>query len=118
MDDGLYSLDYGAAGDGETIVDGALALLREGRILGSDRWGGVFEGSYSFDRSRGNGRLKLRLRVPPGGVLVTGFTADDGGATIEVAGEIAGHGSGATVEVAVGGTPVRIRLTYLGPVPV
>ncbi|MGL4397314.1 MAG: helix-turn-helix domain-containing protein, partial [Hyphomicrobium sp.] len=47
LDEGIYRVVYRGADDGEG--DTALAVLRNGKILGSDPHGGVFMGSYSFD---------------------------------------------------------------------
>ena len=53
IDEGLYNVEYRSPeqfGLGPTAASGsALAVVRNGKILGSDRWGAVFMGSYEFD---------------------------------------------------------------------
>ncbi len=45
LQDGLYGLHYAAAHGGEPAGARGLAVLREGRFLGSDPWGAVFTGT-------------------------------------------------------------------------
>lgn len=117
LDEGLYRIGYhGHAGDGEA-ADHALAVLRNGKILGSDRHGGVFVGSYKFDRTRGLNAVHLRIEVPPEGVLVNGFKAGEDGAHLEVTCNIARAAPSSSAKVTIAGHPVSIHLSYLGPLP-
>lgn len=117
LDDGLYSLSYGQSvacgGDGGD----ALAVLRSGRIVGSDRWGGKFEGTCRFDTARKTNHVHVRLHVPPEGELVTGFCAGATGASVEVTAELARNGPLAATAVDVAGQRVDLTLAYLGPLP-
>lgn len=117
LDEGIYTLDYRGEHMGQLDGDSALAVLRNGKILGSDRFGGVFAGSYEFDATNGRNKVHVRMQVPPGGELVNGFAAGPSGALIDIvaAFERAAPASKALVEVA--GRPVEIQLTYLGPLP-
>ena len=44
--DGIYGLAYATGRERMPTEGSALATLRDGRILGSDPWGGVFSGSW------------------------------------------------------------------------
>ena len=119
MDEGLYNVDYrtarvtdGAAGNGS-----ALAVLRNGKILGSDRWGAVFMGSYEFDPVSETNAVHLRLHVPPEGELVTGFAAGPEGAILEVTGQFDRAAPVARTVAEVAGQPVEVTMTYLGALP-
>ena len=88
-----------------------------GKILGSDRWGGVFAGSYEYDPVNKTNNVHVRLEMPPDATLVTGFSSGPDGATVDIvaAFERAAPISSTVVEIA--GTPIAIELTYLGPLP-
>lgn len=116
FDEGLYALRYGT-GDGEPVPEDALAVLRNGKILGSDRWGGLFSGSYEFDPTDETNHMHVRLQVPPDGVLINGFEAGPDGATIDIVGEFARAAPIAKASVDIAGRPVEIQLTYLGALP-
>lgn len=117
LDDGVYELTYVGLDNGEQGFANGLAVLRNGRILGSDRLGSVFTGSYMFDPKRRTNVVCVRLRVPDGGVLVTGFAAGADGATLDIHGtfERAAPTSASTVDVV--GQPIDVHLTYLGACP-
>lgn len=115
--EGIYSLDYTGEHMGERGSDSALAMLRNGRILGSDRFGVVFAGCLEADAAQGRNTVRLHLQVPPEGVLVNGFTAGPAGALVEIVAALEETMTGDTGCVEVAGRPVEIRLTYLGPLP-
>ena len=87
------------------------------RILGSDRHGGTFTGSYDFDPEAQTNTLHVRLAVPPGGMLVTGFDAGPKGATLEIVGRFDRAAPVSKSKVEIAGRPVDVQLTYLGPLP-
>lgn len=117
FDEGLYSLRY-AGRDGElTSADDALAVLRNGKILGSDRYGGLFTGSYEFDPANETNNMHVRLQIPPDGVLVNGFDAGPEGATIDIVGAFERAAPVSTTTVDIGGRPIDLHLTYLGAIP-
>ncbi len=117
FDEGLYSLNY-AGGSGDPDYGGdALAVLRAGRIVGSDRWGGLFEGNYRFDEVTQTNHFRLLMRVPPEGELVTGFTAGPEGATVEFVAELERASPVTTATIEVCGQPVELKLTFLSPLP-
>jgi len=117
LDEGLYGLSYAGEHQGEVDHGQGLAVLRNGKILGSDRWGGVFTGSYEYDPVSQANNVHVRLEMPPDAMLVTGFSSGPEGATLDILGafERAAPVSSAVVEIA--GVPVAIELTYLGPLP-
>lgn len=118
MDEGLYNLEY-RRGGGRCDDEGgsALAALRNGKILGSDRWGGVFMGSYEYDPVTERNSVHLRLSVPPEGRLVTGFAAGPEGATLDVVGSFERAAPVTKAQALVAGEPIEVTMTYLGPLP-
>lgn len=117
LDEGLYSLDYRGEYQGEADVGCALAVLRNGKVLGSDRFGGVFMGSYDFDAATGLNSVHLRMHVPPDSMLVTGFVAGADGATIDVIGSFSRAAPVTKALAEVAGRPVEVTMTYLGALP-
>lgn len=119
IDEGLYSVEYRSAvpcsSDGES--GSALAVFRNGKILGSDRWGAVFMGSYEFDPVSEINAVHLRLHVPPRGQLVTGFAAGPEGAVLEISGQFDRAAPLARTVAEIGGKPLEVTMTYLGALP-
>jgi hypothetical protein len=116
LTDGIYALRFAATHDGEAGGGSGLAVLREGKVLGSDPLGAVFTGTYEFDAARQLNKVRLRLDVPPDGVLITGFCAGPGGATLEIAGAFASTRD-ETAFIQIAGAPVGVEIRYLGPLP-
>ena len=117
LEDGIYGLSYAADGQDMPTEGSALATLRDGRILGSDPWGGVFTGFCEFDAAEGLSRVRLRFSVPPDGTLITGFSAGPTGASLDIVGAIQRSPPHAAAVVEVAGAPVTVELTYLGALP-
>ncbi len=117
LEDGIYRLDYRAQDAREEDGGQALAVLRDGKILGSDPWGGLFTGLYDYDPRDCLNKVRLRFDVPPEGVLVTGFCAGPKGATLDIVGAFERTAPKMVTVVDVSGTPVEVQLTYLGPLP-
>jgi transcriptional regulator with XRE-family HTH domain len=119
FEDGLYSLTYDTSSGGYERADrtSGVALLRRGRIVGSDAGGAKFEGTYQFDSTRRTNHFHVWLRVPPAGELVTGFDAGDTGATVEVVADLDRADPVASTVVHIGGRPLGLTLAYLGPLP-
>jgi hypothetical protein len=118
LDEGLYGLRYRSADQAEPDRGEGLAVLRDGKILGSDRWGGVFAGTCEYDAKRDSLRVRARLELPPDSVLITGFRAGPGGATLDVVGVVESASASPAALVDVGGQPIAVELTFLGPLPV
>lgn len=112
---GLYDLRFQSIASEHDSGGSALAVLRNGKILGSDPWGGVFAGSCEFDTQARATKVRVRLGVPPEGQLVTGFSAGPEGAVLDIVGAFK-HDTPETV-VRVAGAKVKLHLTYLGPLP-
>lgn len=117
LEDGIYGLAYAVEGERMPTEGSALAMLRQGRVLGSDPWGGVFTGVCQFDAARRLNTVTLRLDVPPDGRLITGFSAGPAGATLDIVGTFEGAAAKLATVVEVAGAAVRVELTYLGPLP-
>jgi hypothetical protein len=116
FDDGIYGLSFESRavdGSGRDRGEG-LAVLRAGRIVGSDPHGGVFIGSYQYDAARGDDLVTVRISVPPHGVLLTGFEAGPDGAVVEVSARFAEPRPVASAVVDVAGAPVEVELRYVG----
>jgi hypothetical protein len=104
--------------EGVSLAEG-LAVLRSGRILGSDPYGGVFRGCYRYDAARDEVFVEVRLSIPPNGVLLTGLEAGPDGAFVDVSGRFCTTTlrssrpvSSAVVDVA--GAQVRVELRFVG----
>jgi hypothetical protein len=117
LEDGIYGLRFAATHDGEPGDGDGLAVLRGGKVLGSDPLGAVFTGTYEFDAARQLNRVRLRLDVPPDGVLVTGYAAGPAGATLDVVGAFLGSSADTTAFIQIAGAPVGVQIRYLGPLP-
>ncbi|MEQ1717390.1 MAG: helix-turn-helix domain-containing protein [Hyphomicrobium sp.] len=117
LDEWVYRISYHGTAAGDVETDQALAVLRNGKILGSDRYGGVFMGSYKFDRAKSLNVVQLRMDVPPEGTLVNGYAAGPKGAHLDISCTIGRAQPVSKATVMVGGQPVGIELTYLGPLP-
>ena len=117
LEDGIYGLRYTSVCEGRSDAGSGLAVLREGKILGSDPWGGVFVGSCEFDPDACHDKVRLQFDVPPEGTLITGFSAGPTGAVLDIVGAVEGALPLAATVVEVAGTPVSVELTYLGPLP-
>lgn len=119
IDEGLYNIEYRAKAphcDGDELGS-ALAVLRNGKILGSDRWGAVFQGSYEYDQVARKNAVHLRLHVPPEGELVTGFEAGPEGAIVEVVGQFERAAPVSRAMANIAGQPLEVTMTYLGALP-
>lgn len=115
LENGLYDLRFQPIAAEQSDGGNALAILRDGRILGSDPWGGVFAGSCEFDTEARTTKVRVRLGIPPEGKLVTGFSAGPEGAVLDIVGAFKQATPETVVEVA--GAEVKLHLTYIGPLP-
>jgi hypothetical protein len=116
FEEGLYSVTYkGAHVDSSRDSGSAVAMLRAGRIVGSDGGGGKFEGTYQFDRVRHTNHFHVWLRVPSSGKLVTG--RGEAGSVVEIVAEFDRADPVSSAVVDVGGQPLGLTLAYLGPLP-
>lgn len=117
LDEGIYSLTCRVNDRQMDESDAALAVLRNGKILGSDRQGGLFTGSYEYDAATQRNKMHVRLQVPPNGVLFTGGGAGPGGAVVDIVGAFDRAAPASNAVVDVRGEQVELQLTYLGPLP-
>jgi hypothetical protein len=115
LDNGVYELSFQHSGPlGAEFGDG-LALVRDGRILGSDRFGGVFTGSCQPDPAGDGSLVELRLAIPPHAELITGFTAGADGATLRISTCLHRAAPVAKGVVEIAGEPIEVQVTYVGP---
>lgn len=115
--EGIYGFTYKGEHMGVLDGDTALAVLRNGKILGSGRAGGMFTGSYEFDGARQVSKVHVRMQVPPDGELVTGYRAGSEGAVLDITGDFERAQPHSTTVIDVAGRPVEITLSYIGPLP-
>ncbi len=117
LDEGIYRIAYHGKANGEPDNDHALAVLRNGKIMGSDRHGGVFTGTYEFDAAREINVVHLRVEVPPFGTLVNGFSAEAHGAAFNITCKFERPAPIAKTSIHIVGRPIDVALSYLGPLP-
>ena len=115
--DGIYELLYRSEREPGSTAETLLMVLREGNLLGSDRWGGVFLGRYEFDGKRRKQCINVRLQVPPGGTLITDNEPHADGCVVDIAFELDAGFQRAAGVVDLAGKPVMIELLYIGSVP-
>jgi hypothetical protein len=100
----------------------ALAVLRNGTILGSGPWGGLFSGTYAVDAMTGQDVFKLQIDVPPNGTLVNGFTAGPGGASFDVVAAFdqaskSHRAKARRAKIEIAGKPLHVAIDFIGPIP-
>jgi hypothetical protein len=122
MCEGLYNVEYKLFSSDQNAETGdargsALAVLRGGKILGSDPWGAVFLGCYTFDPVDNVEEVLVRLHVPPQGELVTGFSAGAEGAVLEIAGQLQPGELAARAVAEIAGRSIELTMTYIGALP-
>jgi hypothetical protein len=117
LNDGIYGLAYRSGEAGEVSFSDGLAVLRAGRILGSDKYGGIFKGSCEYDAGAGVSRVHVRFEIPPNGVLITGHCAGSEGAALEVSCVVERPAPCSKATFNVHGQTIAVELTYIGPLP-
>ncbi len=118
LPDGIYGLSFeigcSASSGADTARGDGLAVLRGGRIVGSDPNGGLFKGHCRYDAGCGEAVIQVQLAIPPNGVLLTGLQAGPEGAFIDVSGRFPPATPVSSAVVDVGGAPLRVELRYVG----
>jgi hypothetical protein len=115
LSEGVYNLQYGPSAQSGKSTGHALAVLSCGRIAGADHWGGHFTGSYQFDAESQTSDVRLKVHVPPDGELITGFSAGQRGATLNIFAKLKCASKVASAVADIDGQPVEVTLTYLRP---
>lgn len=120
LNDGFYDLRFlcrseGAGGDEAPLTTEGMAVLRDGRILGSDRNGGVFKGSCRYDPARDEAIVEVRLAVPPHGVLLTGLEAGPEGAILDLSGRFSPALPVSSTVIRIGEEALSVELRFFGP---
>lgn len=113
--DGIYKLSYGDVHSG--FHDTALAVVRSGVILASDPYGGVYKSLVLTPAPGGRIELTMRCVIPPDGELVTGQSGGPEGREIMASAIIDGTADEQSVTADMGGVPLPLTITYLGPLP-
>ena len=122
LKDGLYSLtierSYSRKRKCLAFAE-ALAVLRNGAILGSGPMGGTFTGTYSVDTA-GQDTIKLHLNLPPGRELLNGFKAGRNGARIDIEAAMKRANDchrAHRAQIQIGGKALEITAAFVGPLP-
>lgn len=118
LKDGLYELFYRAESAPQDRCGTMLLSLRAVRIMAADPWGGVCQGTCSFDKRNRRYRFDVRFHVPPGGELVTDSAPRVNGDLIDIGADIDDPTGEAFTLVEVAGQPVCITLQFKGRMPV
>lgn len=116
LKDGLYELFYRAARSPDGNYQSMLLVLRAGRVLAADPWGGVCMGRVVRNKTSRTYRINVRMLVPAGGMLVTDDTPRTESTEIEIGAEIGDPADGIG-QVEIAGQAVNIAFKYQGPIP-
>ena len=115
LKDGLYELFYRAVASPEGDYLSMMMVLRAGRILAADPYGGVCLGKCSFDRANRIYHLDVRLHVPAGAMLVTEDMPLPHGRDIMIRAGFDDTENTSLIDVA--GHPVEVTLKFKSPAP-
>lgn len=113
--DGVYELFYSCDSAQAGASDSLLILVRDGRLIGADRWGGLITGHHILDEETGGHRFVVELDVPANGILVTGAQPPAAKRTIELVADLSGAPYNARGRIDLFGAPVSLELVYRGP---
>jgi hypothetical protein len=114
--DGVYELFYKSQRTADPSWDTLLLIMRQGHLLGADRWGGIIIGTCEFDPSVGRHKFTVTLDVPADGLLVTGAAAPSASQTIEFVAQLNGQTYSTAGTIELFGEAVAVELVYRGPV--
>jgi hypothetical protein len=127
--DGLFEVEYVSFRQPENVAHRVTVVCRAGRLFGADPRGGIYTGVLKTrTRQRQVGLrscLKVAYEIPPRAKPAPGVTGDETGGpadgstaiTVPILGEIDPWARHQNTTVLVGGKPVDIEITYLGPLP-
>lgn len=114
---GLYKITYATSSEPTDEPGEVLAVVRRGRIFGSDRFGAVYRG-YDATTAKDQGVIvNVTADVPPGGELMTGFSGGENGAQAQIVGRVDPAAKQQRAIFDVAGSPLEIDITFLGPLP-
>jgi hypothetical protein len=113
---GIYRVGYRSPDHNLGSSEHALAVVRDGNIIGSDQLGAVFTGETGIWPT-GDDDVAIELTVPPWGELINGFVAGPTGAKVKIRSRVDSAKTSQTFVVDVAGQPVEVELSYLGPLP-
>lgn len=115
--DGLYKIVYPSDTQLLREFDEALAVVRNGSVLCSDRNGGVYHGAGVLDADQRCFQVDMTIDVPAGRELVTGFAGGGRGAQAAVVAHLDPRLRNQRSVIHINGAPVEIEISYLGPLP-
>jgi len=115
--DGLYSLEFFREGEPNGDSGQALVILRDGKLLGADDHGGVFEGQMARTKCGTGSCVALTMRIPPGGVLVAGERTGMQEAVVDVVGVVSHTEAETNAVCDLFGQKLMIRFQYIGTLP-
>lgn len=113
---GIYKISYGLPSDEAGLEENAIAVLRAGRLIGSDRHGAVFTGEPMCCTGPLE-TIRIQLTLPPGAELVTGYKAGPLGSILNLRGQFDPALNVQTAMIEVAGQKIEVNVAYLGPVP-
>lgn len=114
--DGIYKIAY-AQDEQPEDAEIALAVVRNGTVMASDRHGGVYMGTDIQMRSKTECKVHLTATVPANGVLASGFEAGPNGADVAISAIIDTASPDQRAVIEVGGVTLIVDVSYLGPLP-
>ena len=115
--DGLFAIEFYKEGVFLGRQREALAVLRDGVVLGSDHDGGIVEGRMVSSACGGVHCALLLYTLPPGVPLVTGAGVGVREAIVDVAGIFRRDGTDLVGECRIGSDMVEVRFRYVGELP-
>lgn len=116
MHEGLYGVDYKVGAP--TIGSNAgLAVLRDGKIIGSDCCGSVFVGSYEYDTLDAETLVRIHMTMAYDGGVITGQWAGRYSTSSNLEAALEQVVPGLEGRIDAGDPHVTFKLTYIGPLP-
>jgi hypothetical protein len=114
--DGIYAMYFtGSVGSGSGLL-----LLKDGIVAGADSAGGIYDGSYTLEKT-GAVNIKVRLTLPPGASLVTGVAAGANSLAMDIPAQLPENfGNGQAIALNTPTGPINIifkKIRGLGACP-
>jgi hypothetical protein len=115
--DGVYALSFSSLSDPAGEASTWLAIVRSGRVMGSDPCGCVLSGQLVV-ADNCPPHFEGSLTVPPDGELITGLRAGPHGLSLPIRAAVAQDGNGVPRFVAdVDGRALDVSVSYVGRLP-
>jgi hypothetical protein len=117
---GIYRIDYRNPFENDGPIDDALVVLRDGKMIGADRHGGIYTGEPQCFGGTNDGSkesIAIQMTALPGGELINGVTAGSLGVCFDLTGRFDPELDRQSAVIDVGGAPIELSVSYLGPLP-